>query len=208
MEKYQTTETLLRDEQGTTRTVQNNSTINQPSYATSTSASPYTTAYTTPSTVYTAPSTTYTTTTPSGTYSTTTQSSSKSSNMKSKWNNFVQKMQVQYNRRFGSAAGDIYRSDPLGGYTRKGPGYYEKKHKFTRRITRRGNPPPVGPTTTYPATTGTTYSSGTTTYPATTYGTSTYSGATYQTTPGYTGMNPSGNTMANYSPTPAATTVA
>lgn len=43
----------------------------------------------------------------------------------------------------------------------KGPGYYEKKHKFTRRITRRGNPPLdanlAAPTSTSSYTSSTTY---------------------------------------------------
>jgi len=164
MEKYQTSETVLRDEQGTTRTVQSNATVNQPAYSTNT----YTT---TPGTsTYTSGTSTY----PLGTTSSS-QPTTDGTSFKAKWNRFINKMQAQYNRRFGSAAGDSYRSDPLGGYTRKGPGYYEKKHKFTRRITKRGNPPPMGTT----STSTTPYGS---TYPTTT------------TTPVYTGATPIYNT--------------
>jgi len=53
------------------------------------------------------------------------------------------KIENQMRKKWDSSSGPSFSSDPLGGYTVKGPGYYEKKHKFTRRITRRGNPPPV-----------------------------------------------------------------
>jgi len=53
------------------------------------------------------------------------------------------KVENALRKKFDSTSGPSYRSDPLGGYTAKGPGYYEKKHKFTRRITKRGNPPPI-----------------------------------------------------------------
>jgi len=93
---------------------------------------------------------------------------------KAKVKRLYTKVENALRKKFDSTSGPSYRSDPLGGYTAKGPGYYEKKHKFTRRITKRGNPPPIDAGTTTPL-----YSSATTTPVA-------YSDATVATTPAYT----------------------
>jgi len=75
---------------------------------------------------------------------------------------FYSKIENALRKKFDSSSGPSYRSDPLGGYTAKGPGYYEKKHKFTRRITKRGNPPPVDAAGNPTISTQPTYSSSTT----------------------------------------------
>eukprot|EP01111_Echinosteliopsis_oligospora_P003582 TRINITY_DN1561_c0_g1_i1.p1 TRINITY_DN1561_c0_g1~~TRINITY_DN1561_c0_g1_i1.p1 ORF type:complete len:169 (+),score=56.80 TRINITY_DN1561_c0_g1_i1:203-709(+) len=80
---------------------------------------------------------------PSGAaYTTTTSSSPYASGTGSRSDAFMGNIEKGINRLMsrGQPTGtESYRSDPLGGYTYHGPdGSYEKKHKFTRRITRRG----------------------------------------------------------------------
>eukprot|EP01111_Echinosteliopsis_oligospora_P018304 TRINITY_DN82_c0_g1_i1.p1 TRINITY_DN82_c0_g1~~TRINITY_DN82_c0_g1_i1.p1 ORF type:complete len:120 (+),score=23.73 TRINITY_DN82_c0_g1_i1:84-443(+) len=89
-----------------------------------------TTSYTTTTPVYGYPTTTYTA------YPTTTGSGgSRGSGYLDKVTDGISSMMSNRNQ----PGAESYRSDFMGGYTYHGAdGSYEKKHRFTRRVTRRG----------------------------------------------------------------------
>jgi hypothetical protein len=118
-------------------------------------------------------STTATTTTPLGTNSYTSMDNYSASTLaprdstwKGKFTRTYSRIETAMRNKWDSSTGYKSRSDPLGGYTIKGPGYYEKKHKFTRRVTTRGTPPSSFNTTpTYVSSTPTYVSTPTDTVP-------------------------------------------
>jgi len=69
-----------------------------------------------------------------------TTKSGRTGNTKAKALGMLNRVIDKVDSKIGSNNGQAsFRSDPLGGYTINNPdGSYEKKHKFTRRITRRG----------------------------------------------------------------------
>ena len=116
---------------------------------------------------------------------------------KGKFLRFYNKVENSMRKKWDSSSGPSSRTDPLGGYTVKGPGYYEKKHKFTRRITQRGAPPPG--TVPVSATSHSTYTSATPAYSSSSssYNTSStpaYSSSSSYNNPSYTSSTPSYST--------------
>jgi len=105
---------------------------------------------------------------------------------------FYNKIETAMRKKFDSSSGPSSRSDPLGGYTVKGPGYYEKKHKFTRRVTTRGTPP-------------STYASSSSTSTTPSYAQSTSAGSTYTASNTSSGPASYSSAPTSYSSAPAST---